>query len=113
MNLVALPAFTENYIWMLHDGERAIVVDQDEEAPVERGIEREGLQLAGILVTHHHPDHGGGVDALRADLHGPVFGPAREAIPRPFTPLRDGDTIEVLGLGFEVIDVPGHTAGHI
>ena len=113
MNLVALPAFSDNYIWMIHDGSSAVVVDPGDAAPVEAALDAQGLQLAAILVTHHHPDHVGGVDALRGRLDGPVYGPARETIPTPFTPLRDGDTLEVLGLRFEVIDVPGHTAGHI
>ena len=76
-------------------------------------LDRLQLQLAGILVTHHHADHTGGVDALRPRLHGPVLGPARERVPAPFTPLNEGDTVEVLGLHFDIIDVPGHTAGHI
>ncbi len=113
MNLVALPAFTDNYIWMLHDGVRAVVVDPGDAAPVAAALDAQGLELAAILVTHHHPDHVGGVNALRPRLKGPVWGPAREAIPSPFTPLDDGATIDVLGLKFQVIDVPGHTAGHI
>jgi hydroxyacylglutathione hydrolase len=64
-------------------------------------------------VTHHHPDHVGGLDDLRGVSQGPVYGPARERIPKPFEPLNDGDRIEVAGLAFEVIGVPGHTAGHI
>ena len=113
MHLLALPAFTDNYIWMLHDGARAVVVDPGESAPVQEALDRLGLQLAGILVTHHHGDHTGGIDALRPRLQGPVWGPARENIPAPFTPMADGDTLEVLGLRFAVHDVPGHTAGHI
>ncbi len=113
MHLLALPAFTDNYIWMLHDGARAVVVDPGEAGPVEEALDRHGLQLAGILVTHHHGDHVGGIDALRPRLQGPVWGPAREKIPQPCLPLNDGDTVEVLGLRFQVFDVPGHTAGHI
>jgi hydroxyacylglutathione hydrolase len=113
MNLIALPAFADNYIWMLHDGAQAVVVDPGDAAPVRAALGAHGLTLAGILVTHHHPDHVGGVDALRPDLHGPVVGPARERIPAPFTPLQDGQAIDVLGLRFRVLDVPGHTAGHI
>ena len=113
MNLVALPAFTDNYIWMLHDGAQAAVVDPGDAAPVRAALDRLHLQLSAILVTHHHPDHVGGVDALRPLLQGPVYGPARETIPAPFQPLRGGDRIEVLGLPFDVLDVPGHTAGHI
>jgi hydroxyacylglutathione hydrolase len=82
-------------------------------APVQTALDAQGLQLAAILVTHHHADHVGGVDALRPRLRGLVYGPARENIPAPFEPLRGGDIISVVGLSFEVIDVPGHTAGHI
>ncbi len=113
MNLLALPAFNDNYIWMLHDGVRAAVVDPGDAGPVHEALDALRLQLSAILVTHHHADHVGGVDALRGRLQGSVFGPARERIPTPFTPLSDGARIEALGLRFEVIDVPGHTAGHI
>lgn len=113
MKLLALPAFTDNYIWMLHDGREALVVDPGEAAPVIEALQTHGLRLSGILVTHHHGDHVGGVDALRSVLHGPVHGPAREAIPAPFTPVGDGQTVSWNGLQFEVMDVPGHTAGHV
>ncbi len=98
---------------MLHDGVDAVVVDPGDAAPVRAALDRMGLRLRGILVTHHHPDHVGGVDELRERLDGPVWGPARETIPQPCVPLADGDSIETLGLRFDVIDVPGHTAGHI
>ena len=67
MNLLALPAFADNYIWMLHDGPRAVVVDPGDAAPVHAKLDELGLDLAAILVTHHHPDHVGGVDALKGD----------------------------------------------
>jgi len=98
---------------MLQDGSNAIVVDPGDAQPVFDALTRDKLQLAAILVTHHHPDHTGGVAALHAATGAPVFGPARERIPEPFTPLSHGDSAEVLGLRFQVIDVPGHTAGHI
>ena len=117
MKLVALPAFADNYIWMLHDGREAVVVDPGDAAPVRAALQAQGLALAGILVTHHHPDHVGGIAALRPLLPGggpgPVWGPAREAIPQPCTPLTGGDTLTVLGRTLQVIDVPGHTAGHV
>ena len=65
MLLLALPAFTDNYIWMLHDGRQALVVDPGEAEPVQAALQSQGLRLAGILVTHHHGDHTGGVDSLR------------------------------------------------
>jgi hydroxyacylglutathione hydrolase len=113
MNLLPLPALTDNYIWMLHDGHRAIVVDPGEAPPVMRVLQQLGLQLQSILVTHHHGDHVGGVDALRDATGASVYGPARERIPQPAVPLVQGDRVSALGLDFKVMDVPGHTAGHI
>lgn len=113
MNLAALPAFSDNYIWMLHDGVSAVVVDPGDAAPVLAALDALGLALAAILVTHHHPDHVGGVDALRGRLQGSVYGPAHEKIPLPYVPLTEGQRVDVLGLHFRVLDVPGHTAGHI
>lgn len=98
---------------MLHDGQRAVVVDPGDAAPVEQALDERALKLVGIVVTHHHGDHVGGVDALRARLDGPVWGPASERIPTPFEALHDGDAVDLLGTRFGVIDVPGHTAGHI
>lgn len=113
MYLIPIPAFEDNYLWLLHDGRRAVVVDPGDAQPVLRMLQDRQLQLESILVTHHHPDHIGGVDALREATGAKVFGPAREHIPPPFTPLQDGDTVRALDLDFQVIDVPGHTAGHI
>lgn len=113
MDLIALPAFEDNYLWLLHDGQQALVVDPGDAAPVQAALRRLGLRLACILVTHHHGDHTGGVTALREASGATVYGPARERIPEPSTPLAGGDRLRVLGLDFEVLDVPGHTAGHI
>lgn len=113
MNLLALPAFADNYIWMLHDGRRAVVVDPGDAQPVFHALQQHGLQLEAILVTHHHADHVGGVDALRMATGASVYGPARERMPEPLHRLAQGDRITVLDTTFEVIDVPGHTAGHI
>ena len=113
MRLIPLPAFQDNYLWLLHDGQRALVVDPGDAAPVQAALAREGLRLDAILVTHHHPDHVGGVAALREATGAQVWGPAREQIPEPLTRLGEGDHVDVLGLRFEVLDVPGHTAGHI
>lgn len=113
MHLLALPAFSDNYLWLLHDGSHALVVDPGDAAPVTAALEQHQLKLAAILVTHHHPDHVGGVAALHETTGATVYGPAREQVPAPFTPLTEGDQVHVLGMSFRVIDVPGHTAGHI
>ena len=111
----AVPAFKDNYIWVLADGGRAAVVDPGESAPVERFLEQNGLELTAILATHHHGDHVGGVPALFARWKCPVFGPARETIPDIEHRLVEGDRITVpgLGLALSVLDIPAHTAGHI
>lgn len=113
LSLIALPAFADNYIWMLHDGAQAVVVDPGDAKPVHDALDKARLRLAGILVTHHHDDHVGGVEDLMSRLEGDVHGPADEPIPQPFVERRDGDAIEYLGLRFEVLSVPGHTRGHI
>ena len=98
---------------MLRDGQRALVVDPGDSHVVFEAIERLGVQLEAILVTHHHADHTGGVADLRDATGAQVFGPLHETMPEPLTRLADGDAINLLGLHLRVIDVPGHTAGHI
>lgn len=113
MKLIPLPAFQDNYLWVLHDGQRALVVDPGDARPVLDFLSRAGLQLEAILVTHHHPDHIGGLAEVREATGAAVYAPAREDIPGPATRLAHGNRVTVLGLPFDVIDVPGHTAGHI
>ncbi len=113
MNLIPIPAFNDNYIWMLHDERRALVVDPGDGQPVLTVLTQHGLTLESILVTHHHRDHTGGVDGLRQATGAQVYGPAGEVMPEPLQRLHDGDVIWPLGLRFEVLQVPGHTAGHI
>ncbi|MDD5324549.1 MAG: hydroxyacylglutathione hydrolase [Polaromonas sp.] len=113
MYLIPIPAFADNYLWLLHNGRRALVVDPGDAEPVFRFLTQHALQLESILVTHHHADHTGGVDALRQACSANVYGPAAERMPQPYTPLRNGDTAHTLGMNFQALDVPGHTAGHI
>jgi len=113
MNLVALPAFADNYIWMLHDSREALVVDPGDSAPVIDALDRLGLALTGILVTHHHGDHVGGLEALVPRLQGPIHGPAHESMPVEVIRHEAGDAFRWQGVAFQVMDVPGHTSGHI
>lgn len=113
MKLIPLPAFVDNYIWMLHDGQHAWVVDPGDAQAVVQALQREGVQLQGILVTHHHPDHTAGINFLRDTTGAQVFGPSHEPMPEPLQRVSGGDRIGVMGLDFQVLDVPGHTAGHI
>lgn len=115
IELHPIPAFQDNYLWLLHDGRQAVVVDPGEAAPVQQFLEQDGLQLQAILLTHHHKDHTGGVAELRAASGALVYGPAAEALPAAVEPVQRlgaGERLELLGLGFELIEVPGHTAGH-
>jgi len=116
IKIEALSAFSDNYIWLLQDTQqkRAAVVDPGDAAPVQAWLREHGdWTLSDILITHHHNDHVGGVDQLRRDTGARVFGPANENIPGRDQALVDGDRIEVLGLPLQIIEVPGHTLGHI
>jgi len=113
MKLIELPAFSDNYLWLWQQDDQAVVVDPGDAAPVLQALAQEGLNLVAILVTHHHPDHVGGVAELHAATGAHVYGPAREDIPPPFTPVMGGETLTLLGQPVQVFDVPGHTAGHV
>lgn len=113
--IIPIPAFSDNYIWVIREGMHAAVVDPGDAAPVIAYLEREGATLSAIINTHHHGDHVGGNEALVARWRVPVFGPATESIPAVTRRLHEGDSIEVPGVGvaLSVLDIPGHTAGHI
>lgn len=115
LSVLAIPAFNDNYLWLMHDGTHAAVVDPGEAAPVLAALETNGLILAAILLTHHHADHVGGVPELLKKFNVPVFGPANEAITGVTNPLAEGDTVLIpaLDLTLSVLEVPGHTRGHI
>ncbi|MFA7292707.1 MAG: hydroxyacylglutathione hydrolase [Rhodocyclaceae bacterium] len=115
LEVKAIPAFRDNYIWLLRHGRMAVVVDPGDAAPVAQTLAEEGLDLAAILVTHHHADHQGGIAAL-AERHRPaVYGPGAESITGLTHPLLGGGTLELPGLqvSARVLAVPGHTHGHL
>lgn len=112
----ALPAFSDNYIWLLQDLEqrRCAVIDPGDAAPVEAWLAANpGWQLSDILITHHHFDHVGGIERLKESSGARVLGPANEKIPGRDLALSEGDQVTLLGHTFKVIEVPGHTLGHI
>ncbi len=113
---IALPAFQDNYIWMLVDehSKRVAAVDPGDPVPVIRWLgRRPEYSLTHILITHHHRDHTGGVAALKAATQCKVLGPAAEDIAGLDRRLDDGETLSLFGNDLEVISVPGHTSGHI
>lgn len=116
VNVIPLPAFRDNYLWLFHrpDDTQAYVVDPGDARPVEAALAERGLSLAGILITHHHPDHIGGVDDLLGKWKVPVYGPAGDSVPQVTRPVDDGDTVSLDNqLTFKVLTVPGHTLDHI
>ncbi|VVD87520.1 hydroxyacylglutathione hydrolase [Pandoraea anhela] len=115
LTVFPVPAFQDNYLWVVDDGKDAVVVDPGDAAPVLAYLESRGLTLRAILVTHKHTDHIGGVDTLRERFAVPVHGSAHEAIACVDHPHNGGETvhIEAPSMTLQVIDVPGHTAGHI
>ena len=115
LQVTAIPAFADNYLWLIHDQQHAAVVDPGDAAPIETALRSLGLKLNAILLTHHHADHAGGVEELLAQWSVPVYGPAGENIQGVSRPLHEGDHVDLtaLGLQLSVLDVPGHTAGHI
>ena len=114
-SIYPIPAFTDNYIWALVDSQRqqACVVDPGDAEPVLAYLAAQNLTLTQILITHHHPDHTGGLARLTDKFAPIVYGPANPGIRGITHPLNEGDSADVLGLKFSVIEVPGHTLDHI
>ena len=109
-------AFSDNYIWCIHDDENVVVVDPGDADPVLDFLKDRDLKLSAILITHHHHDHTGGITKListRPDI--PVIGPQGGHIRGISKAVREGDdvTLDIFGLTLKVIEVPGHTLDHI
>ncbi|SDO08661.1 hydroxyacylglutathione hydrolase [Halomonas shengliensis] len=115
LSVTPIPAFSDNYIWLLRQdtSPEVCVVDPGDATPVIELLEREGLTLSTVLITHHHQDHTGGLDELIKRYSPRVIGPDNDAIAGIDTPVTEGDEVRVMGRLFEVIAVPGHTLDHI
>jgi len=113
--LTPVPAFSDNYIWLLQRGGHALIVDPGQAAPVLAVLQAEQLTLDAILLTHHHHDHVGGAEELRQRTGAVVYGPAAERLPVCDHPVAQGHTVQLknLHISLSVLDIPGHTAGHI
>ena len=112
-----IPALNDNYIWMIVHPElkQAVIVDPGESQPVIDALKKNHLELATILITHHHWDHTNGIQGLLDHKKVPVYGPANDPVKLCDRPLQHGDQIELpnLEMRFRIIDIPGHTLGHI
>ncbi|HXW64435.1 MAG TPA: hydroxyacylglutathione hydrolase [Burkholderiaceae bacterium] len=113
VQITPVAAFHDNYIWLLERGNHAVVVDPGDAEPVLRILAQGPRKLEAILLTHHHPDHVGGVADLVAAYRPKVFGPATSPFAGIDVRLREGDRVHVLGVEFSVLEVPGHTLDHI
>lgn len=123
MQIVPIQAFDDNYIWAVHDGHAAAIVDPGDAGPVLRFLTDNALRLGAIVITHHHRDHVGGIGELLdyaprvRELDGalPVIGPATEEIPHRTRAVEEGEVVELSApaLTLRVLEVPGHTRGHV
>lgn len=115
MNLNSIPAFQDNYIWVLNnEAGKCIIVDPGEAAPVLKAVAENNWQPEAILLTHHHHDHVGGVKELLK--HFPtlvVYGPEETQDKGTNRVVNEGDKVNILGCEFSVIATPGHTLGHL
>ncbi|MCM8537057.1 MAG: hydroxyacylglutathione hydrolase [Lentisphaeraceae bacterium] len=115
MNIVPIPAFQSNYLWSIQTDSDAAIVDPGDATPVLNHLQENDLELKYILITHHHPDHVGGIRQLKAKFPScKVYGPASENIPMIDYRLKEKDVVDLASLGkYKVLDIPGHTSGHI
>ena len=111
-----IEAFQDNYIWLIHNDQNSIIVDPGDAGPVINALERKNLNLVAILITHHHADHIGGVMALQEKYpHIKIFAPQKDKYEFVNISLKNGDEINIpeLQINYKIIEIPGHTRGHI
>jgi hydroxyacylglutathione hydrolase len=113
MKIEAIPTFQDNYVWAIHNGRSAILVDPGQAPPILAWLNATGMTAQAILVTHHHHDHVGGIAELLDRAPVPVYGPTRGAVKS--TAVSEGQILkfEAVSLNFQVIDTPGHTLDHV
>ena len=113
MNILPLPAFTDNYIWLIEENGKATVVDPGDAEVVNNYLKEKNLELENILITHHHFDHTGGVKQLKETHECNVYGPHDSPFKGVEIKLKEHDEISIHGSTFKIIEVPGHTLDHI
>ena len=116
VQIIPIPAFKDNYIWLIHNGQHAVAVDPGDAHPVVQTLKKLNLRLTGILITHHHQDHVAGVSALiKAYPDAVVYAPKLETYSFPHTPVEEDQLVKLadLDLNFSVMHLPGHTLGHV
>ncbi len=115
LHIEPVKAFRDNYLWVFNviGTNAACVVDPGDAEPVLNYLRTNNLELTAILVTHHHADHIGGINTLLAHKSVPVFGPNSDKIPQVTHKIKEGDAVTILGITFNVLEVPGHTLDHV
>ena len=113
LKISPINAFSDNYIWLIQTNEGNTLVDPGDSKPIISTIDKLGITIDDILITHHHFDHIGGLESLKPLIKGSVIGPKNNAIDLLDKQVAEGDIIKSIGLEFSVFEVPGHTLDHI
>lgn len=115
LTVFPIPAFQDNYIWVLHNSQHAVLIDPGDAAPCLDYLETHDLLLTAILITHHHSDHTGGIHSLSRHYQTRIICPSNENIPGCTEKVINQDHVDIpeLNLHFQVISTPGHTLGHV